>query len=231
MTTLINNAAIWQWSAAAHAGPADMLAASDRGEAHSSPVSWMLIDNEDGTIQAIGSGEPPAGAEYSFDLGGRVVLPGLHDSHIHCYMLGATSMQVFLGDCTSIADLRAKVGAHGADNPDLEWIVGVGWDQTAWGGAFPNRHDLDGIDGLGGRPCWLWRACWHIGVGNSEAMSRAGVVGPIEVDGGSVELDADGLPSGVLKENGAELVRPFLGERKADLRKRFLHEAAWQALA
>ena len=225
MRVLLQNAHIWQWTAAAHASPAAMLAAADRDEAHGF-ARWMLLDGN--TIASVGNGEPPAGADQTIDLGGRTVLPGMHDSHIHCYMLGAVSMQVFLGDCSSIGAIREKVAAHGKANPSLEWIVGIGWDQTAWGGAFPSRHDLDGIEELGGRPCWLWRACWHIGVGNTEALSRAGIDRPTEVEGGSVELGPDGTPNGVLKENGAELIRPHLGERRADMRKRFLREAAWQ---
>ena len=194
MTTLLTNGRIWQWSPAALAGPKDMLAAADSGTAHTL-AEWMLL--EGGHITSIGSGAPPeAGAAVTIDLGGRLVLPGLHDAHIHVYMMGATSVQVSLAGCASVEAMAARVAAHAAAHPELNWIVGIGWDQSAWG-RYPTASDLDEIEELGGRPCWLWRACWHIGVGNSAALRCAGVSASsaASVEGGSVELGADGASS------------------------------------
>ena len=126
-------------------------------------------------------------------------------------MLGATSVQVSLAGCASVEAMAARVAAHAAAHPELGWIVGIGWDQSAWG-RYPNASDLDGISELGGRPCWLWRACWHIGVGNSAALRCAGVSASSagSVEGGSVELGADGAPTGVLCERAADVVRVLL---------------------
>ena len=110
-------------------------------------------------------------------------------------MLGATSVQVSLAGCTSIEAMTARVAAHAAAHPELAWIVGIGWDQTSWG-RYPAASDLDAISELGGRPCWLWRACWHIGVGNSAALRCAGVSASsaASVEGGSVELAQSSPP-------------------------------------
>lgn len=226
----VTNAKIWQWAAPAHAGPAAMLAAADRGEAHGSFASWMLIDNESGEIVSVGEGEPPSSEPVArtFDMGGRLVLPGLCDAHIHVYMLGATSAQVSLAHCESVEEMVASVAAHAVAHPELAWVVGIGWDQSRWG-RYPTCHDLDAIEALNGRPCWLWRACWHIGVGNSEALARAGIHRATRVDGGAVELDeTTGAPTGVLRERAADAVHALLGEPSPAVRSKFLTEAVRQ---
>ena len=77
MATLLTNGRIWQWSQAALAGPKAMLAAADEGTAHTL-AEWMLLEH--GRIVRVGVGVPPeAGAAHTIDLGGRLVLPGLHD--------------------------------------------------------------------------------------------------------------------------------------------------------
>lgn len=58
---------------------------------------WMLIDDYTGRLLGVGSGPQPV-ADTEIDLGGRLVLPGLHDSHLHAYMLGASSVQVTPAD-------------------------------------------------------------------------------------------------------------------------------------
>jgi len=228
----IKNARIWQWSDAALAGPSAMLAAAARGEAHAPFADWMTFDGSTGAILALGTGALPAEPAPSqvHDLGGRLVLPGLHDAHIHMYMVGATSVQVSLAGCESVEAMVEAVSSHAAKHPELSWVVGIGWDQSRWG-RYPSRHDLDGIEALAGRPCFLWRACWHIGVGNSEALRRAGVEGGARVEGGSVETDDAGAPTGVLRERAADGVHALLGEARPEVRRGFLTEAVWQCAA
>jgi predicted amidohydrolase YtcJ len=107
-------------------------------------------------------------------------------------------MQVDLAGCDSIGALRETLEAHAQAHPDLEWIVGIHWDQTPWG-RYPHRRDLDDFD-LGGRPCFLWRACFHIGVANSRALELAGVTGAESIAGGIIDLDADCAPTGIIRE-------------------------------
>ena len=111
-TTLVHGAKIWQWSDAAMSGPKEMLAAADIGEANDDFATWMMIDEEAGTINAIGRGAPPAAllaaATRVFNAGGRLILPGLQDAHIHAYMLGATSVQVHLEGLQSIEGCRGQ---------------------------------------------------------------------------------------------------------------------------
>ena len=99
------------------------------------------------------------------DAKGRLVIPGLHDGHIHVEMTGESSYFVNLADCTSIESLQEAIFNHSEKNPDLPWIIGVNWDQTNMDGRYPSRYDLD--TSCPSRPVFLWRACWHIGCVNS----------------------------------------------------------------
>ena len=129
-TTLRCNATIWQWSDEAGRGPQALLAAADHGAAHLDPARWMLIDDDSGRILDVdtGSGEEQPTADRQVNMGGRLILPGLQDSHIHCYMLGASSVQVDLAGCESISAMTQRVARHAATHPELSWVIGIGWE-------------------------------------------------------------------------------------------------------
>lgn len=135
-----------------------------------------------------------------------------------------------LADCSSVEAMVSKVAKHAAAHPELSWLVGIGWDQSRWG-RYPTKADLDGIRELEGRPCWLWRACWHIGVANSAALERAGISGATAVSGGIIDKDASGAPSGLLRERACDGMAKQLGEANPKTRAAFLSEAVWQCAA
>lgn len=87
-------------------------------------------------------------------------------------MKGEAQEYVSLEGCASPQALAAAVAAHAAAHPRKSWVVGVGWDQSAWG-RYPTRQDLDAA--LPTRPVVLYRACWHIVVANSCALRAAGL--------------------------------------------------------
>ena len=105
------NAKVWQWSDAALRGPREMLASAERGEAGGATASWLAFDPSNGAIVAVGGAvdhrgahgrnhavlapPPPqllARASRTVDMGGRLVLPGLHDAHIHWFVLAITPL-------------------------------------------------------------------------------------------------------------------------------------------
>ena len=126
-TTLVRNASIWQWSAEAlSGGPAAMLRAADAGRAGTAEdASWLEFDADTGEITAVGdrirAPYPPAHvvarAARVVNMGGRLLLPGLQDAHIHLYMCGATASQVQLSGCPTIQELRRRVATHAAAHP------------------------------------------------------------------------------------------------------------------
>jgi len=106
---------------------------------------------------------------------GCIILPGLIDAHIHMGYMGEAQEYLQLAGCRTSAELGAAVSAYGKAHPSKSWLVGVGWDQSAWGGRYPSRQDLDEAMGDDKRPVVLYRACWHIVVANTAALERSGI--------------------------------------------------------
>ena len=131
------------------------------------------------------------------DLGGRCVLPGFTDSHVHFPTWATAQREVRLDGCRSLAealDRIASAGAHGG------WLRGSGWRDADWtDGRMPTSADLDGV--TGSRPAaFVSRDCHSLWL-NSAALAVAG--GGLEVAGGVVERDRRGEPTGVLREEAA----------------------------
>lgn len=140
------------------------------------------------------------------DLHGRTVMPGLIDSHAHLMWEGWRLLRPQLDQCDSIASVVDTLVAH-KNILQSEWIQGFGWDQTKWGDTLPTRWDLD--TAFPNTPIFLTRidghACWI----NSAAMALVDVP-DMDPEGGRVERDADGRPTGVFTDMAMELVKASL---------------------
>jgi len=157
----------------------------------------------------------------AFDVHQQLVLPGLHDSHIHIEMLGESLFFVDLKNCYSIKEMQTKVKDHLLKNGEISWIIGVNWDQTKLS-RYPNRSDIDEISQE--KPIFLWRACWHIGVANTKALDLAGVFSndfDVSILGGVVEVNESG-PTGILKERAVELVTKIISNKTNEEKSRFI---------
>lgn len=142
------------------------------------------------------------------DLGGCFVCPGFNDSHMHLLGLGNLLCMAQLAPCTdSLSNVLGAVKAFAQTHPEEPFILGRGWNQDFFTDEkrFPTRQDLDAI--CPDRPCMITRACGHVAVANSAALHLAGIDdAPLSVEGGRVETDAAGRPTGVLSENAISLV-------------------------
>ncbi|MFM7446062.1 MAG: amidohydrolase family protein, partial [Tabrizicola sp.] len=88
-------------------------------------ADWVLI--RDGCIAAIGKGMLPD-AVQRIDAGGRLVLPGFQDAHIHLLSGGIDmATAAYLYDVDSVAGLVEALRAHAATHPDLPVVWGSGW--------------------------------------------------------------------------------------------------------
>ncbi len=167
----------------------------------------------DGRILAVGTTaeiERLAGpGTERIDLAGRTATPGLIDAHAHFSQGGLvrlTHLALAYPDVKSIADLVARVGERAAVLQPGEWILGRGWDE----GKYAERRmvtaaDLDAVSG--GHPAWLVHTTGHYGVANSAALALAGIARDTpDPPGGQVDRDADGDPTGILKETAMTLV-------------------------
>ena len=182
----------------------------------------MLVSGR--RILWIGSdAEAEAAAEHAekVDLGGRRVLPGFIDNHMHPVTLAEYSQQlaVLPPEISNIAQLieairkaRSEMGADRGSSKPAGWIQGWGLDEGKLSeGRTPTRYDLD--KGAPDVPVSIVRACQHIRVVNSKALEICGIdAGTPDPEGGKIDRDENGEPTGVLRENARLLVPPFIPE-------------------
>ena len=147
------------------------------------------------------------------DAKGRTVLPGLNDAHGHVVEspggsvgLGLLALQLDLVGTASLAELQSKLKAYAEKNPGTGWVVGRGWNQELWPtNSLPTAADLDAI--VSDRPVWLVRVDGHAAVGNSAALKLAGITSETAApEGGKIEKDAAGNPTGLFVDNAIRLV-------------------------
>ena len=159
------------------------------------------------------------------DLRGAAMYPGFVDAHAHLVGVGLREMTLNLDDVESVAALVARIEAAVAEAAPGETIVGRGWIETGWPeGRFPNRGDLDPVSP--DNPVVLTRADGHALLANGVALSAAGVdAASPDPDGGRIEKDAAGAPTGILVDNAMALVNAFLGAPSEETRREAIARA------
>src|SRR3954469_6242917 len=131
------------------------------------------------------------------DLGGRCVLPGFTDSHVHFPTWALAQHEVRLEGTTSMDEAGARVGEALERSPTSVWLRGRGWRSGDWTPPIePTKEALDAI--APERPVALMARDSHSVWLNSAALAHAN--GDLQVPGGVVELDEHGEPTGVLRE-------------------------------
>jgi predicted amidohydrolase YtcJ len=132
------------------------------------------------------------------DLGGRCVLPGFTDSHVHFPTWSLAQRQVKLDGCATIEEALARV--REAEVAPGRWLRGYGWRDGDWQPQVePTKEMLDEV--TGDTPTMLISKDYHSVWLNSAALAVAG--GDLEVHGGVVERDSAGEPTGILREESA----------------------------
>ncbi len=123
------------------------------------------------------------------DLGGRFVLPGFHDRHVHPVSGGVELTQCDLNSSADRDEVLQRLRDCVARLGDRPWPVGGGWDLTLFPGGLADRRDLDAI--LPDRPALLASADGHSSWVNSKALELAGVTAATpDPEGGRIELRA-----------------------------------------
>ncbi len=179
----------------------------------------------DGRILAVGSLGKVQAAVGSraepVDLQGRAAIPALTDAHVHLTWYAVGRREVRLEVAPSVEAAVALAAVRAAALPAGAWVLGGGWDQTAWGGRWPTAADLDAD--ISDRPVMLMRKDGHSAWCNSVALRIAGITDhTADPEGGAIQRH-HGTATGVLLENAIELVRahvppPSEAERHAALR-------------
>lgn len=169
-----------------------------------------------GKIAAVGSNEEAREAAgprvRTIDLAGRTATPALNDAHAHPMSLGLSLADVKLNkpEVSSIADIQRAIRERAAITPVGEWVKGRSFDQAQLDDQrIPTRQDIDEV--VADHPVILMRACYHIGVANSAALKLAGVDrNTPDPDGGAIDRDEHGEPTGVLRESALGFVHRLI---------------------
>ncbi|NVJ98323.1 MAG: amidohydrolase [Alphaproteobacteria bacterium] len=139
------------------------------------------------------------------DISGKIVFPGFTDSHAHLPDGGDTILGLGLGGLTSAEQIVHAVKAYADAHPELPAIMGSGWELNLFPDANPNKALLDEI--VPDRPVMLVAADGHNGWVNTRALDLAGVTSETaDPVNGRIERDAEGNPTGTLRESAQGLV-------------------------
>ena len=159
------------------------------------------------------------------------VFPGFNDAHTHLGGAGQTKLNVDLTGVKSLAAMLSKIQGFAKDSPAGHWLTGGNWDHTLWTDkTLPTRQDLDTV--TGGHPTFLDRIDGHISIANSAALAAAGITGKTKApQGGAIDLDANGEPTGILRESAQGLVSKVIPPPSHDERMRGDELAIADALA
>ncbi|MCE7982650.1 MAG: hypothetical protein DYG89_15810 [Caldilinea sp. CFX5] len=143
------------------------------------------------------------------DLQGRTAIPGIFDSHNHLLQVGIKLTRIRLDECRSPAEMMELVCARAQVTPPGQWIIGEGWSEHNFAdNRLPTRFDLDPATDQ--HPVILMRF-FNMDVVNRVALRLAGVHKQTpDPEGGRIERDASGEPTGILRASAKLLVRSLL---------------------
>jgi predicted amidohydrolase YtcJ len=174
---------------------------------------------KEGRILAVGGNElrNRYQAARSIDLGGRTVLPGFMDTHIH--LGGHSRRYIDFGETKSLVELQQQVRDKAKELGPGEWITGGDWDEYHFAEQRkPLRADLD--EAAPNNPVVLIRAGAHSSVGNSNALQLADVNGATpNPERGLIEKDASGEPNGVIRERSDLYLRLVPPDKPQEVRE------------
>ncbi|MBV1935625.1 amidohydrolase [Streptomyces sp. BV286] len=149
------------------------------------------------------------------DLGGRMVMPGLHDGHLHSLAGGSGLLNLdFAYASLTVAEFLDRISAYLAESADQEplgWVIGSHWYVQAMRptGVTVTRKDLDGLTTE--RPIAISSSDFHTMLVNSRALELAQITKDTpDPAGGIIERDAAGEPTGILQDSATALIGAVL---------------------
>jgi predicted amidohydrolase YtcJ len=167
---------------------------------------------------------------HVIDAEGRLLVPGFNDSHVHFVNGGLALDAVQLNDASSAEEFARRIGERAKHTPKGEWIIGGDWDETKWTPAkLPTKELIDPVTPE--TPVFASRYDGHMSLANSVALRLAGVTAKTpDPPGGVIVRDAQGNPTGALKDAAMDLVNkvipPLTHDQRVKAVKRALGHAA-----
>jgi predicted amidohydrolase YtcJ len=179
-------------------------------------ASALVVERShgDGRILAIGHEDDILsefdGIGICHNLDGKTIIPGLIDAHIHLKQYALNLSKI---DCEvpTMQECLDRVAECAQRTPRGEWILGHGWNQNDWSRGFGTAADLDQV--APNHPVYLTSKSLHAAWVNSFALKIAGIHSTTpDPDNGTIQRDANGVPTGILLENASELVENLIPE-------------------
>ena len=155
------------------------------------------------------------------DLGGQLAIPGFVESHGHFLSLGHAKTILDLTRARSWGDIVALVEAAAKKAEPGAWITGRGWHQERWRqvpqpnvDGVPTHLELSRVSPA--HPVLLGHASGHAAFANAKALELAGITKDTpHPPGGEIVRDAQGNPTGLLRETAQRLVRAVMATAEA----------------
>ena len=202
----------------ARLAPADILIVHAKVYTLDPAKPWaQAIAIRHGKIQAVGRDEEVEryrGIGTKFvDAGGKLVLPGFTDCHVH-FLEGSLALEeINLEGAKDVADLQKRLREYAAKHPGDDWIQGRGWNYAMFGEAtLPDKKYLDEI--FPDRPVFLEGYDSHTSWVNSKALALAGITNstPDPPHGAIVRDQKTGEATGAIKEDADALIHKVIPE-------------------
>ncbi|SDK06594.1 hypothetical protein SAMN05216226_11649 [Halovenus aranensis] len=132
------------------------------------------------------------------DLEGRTLLPGFIDAHTHMDIVGKYATEADLSEADDPTDCLDLLAAQREESEG--WVLGFGYDESAWGGEYLTRDQLDSVST--DRPVVAYREDLHLASVNSVVLEAYVDQMPAED-----VRKADGEPTGVVVEDALDVLR------------------------
>ena len=202
--------------------PADLVVLNGRLVTLAAPAEAEALAAAGGRIVFVGSsGEARSwiGPDTEVvDLEGRLAVPGFIEGHGHFWGVGEARLQLALDGARTWDEIVAQVAEAVTEAEPGAWILGRGWHQSKWSETpvpavqgLPTHHGLSAVSPE--NPVLLGHASGHMAFANARAMELAGIdAATADPEGGEIVRDADGQPTGGLRETAENLVAGLRSE-------------------
>ncbi|MBV7331344.1 amidohydrolase [Chloroflexi bacterium TSY] len=168
------------------------------------------------TICVMGSNAKVAnwanGEAEVIDLDGKTMVPGLIDSHSHITSGSLLAAQADCGSvvCRNLEDVQGRIEELARKTEPGQWVQGFGFDDTGIEEMHHlTRDDLDAVSTE--HPIFISHISWHLSYLNSRALELCGITNMTpDPDGGHIDKDERGEPTGLLLENADVNARQHL---------------------
>ena len=189
---------------------------------------FQSLGVKDGKIIFLGTNDEAknVSSKELIDLKGKMMIPGMADAHLHLYAYCQNLTFVDLSKVHNINEMISLMKEKVKNVKKGDWVKGVNFDQSKWKeNRFPTLEEMNSISK--DNPVIIKRCCLHAVVANSKALEMASIGKNYQAgSGGIVELDKDGMPNGILREQSTKVFDDILPDplKDVEVQKRIMQD-------